>query len=85
MVFAYRFLPLDTNGEPRAESQVILMSESELKVGDRVEARMRGYETWEIIERRSGIAVGASDVLAATDASGRDVPLSGTLACRGVD
>jgi hypothetical protein len=82
---AYRFLPLDREDQPRGESQYVVMSEREPTVGDRVDARLLGYEVWEVVERRSGTAGAASVLLAVADPDGRDVPPAGTLICRGVN
>ena len=44
-----------------------------------------GHRTWEVVKREPGTRVGRSALLGVTDAAGNDLPLAGTLHCRGLD
>jgi len=85
VTLAYRFLPLDDHGKPRAASRYTMTTETELDVGDRLSFDVLGHRTWEVVKREPGTRVGRSALLGVTDAAGNDLPLAGTLHCRGLD
>jgi hypothetical protein len=85
VMLAYRFLPLDDHGKPRAGSRYTMTTETELDVGDRVSFDVLGHKTWEVVKRDPGTRVGRLALLGVTDAAGNDLPLAGTLHCRGLD
>ena len=76
---AYRFLPLDENGEPRETSQYTTITSETLTVGSRIEAEMLGYSAWEVTDVRPE----TRPLLGARDRLGNDIPLAGTVVCRG--
>jgi hypothetical protein len=49
---AFRFLPCDDEGRPREQSQFTSIHDaSELvEVGSLIEAELRGYRRWEVVE-----------------------------------
>ena len=77
---AYRFVPCDEAGQPREDSRYTTVTTERLDVGSRIDAAIFGYTRWEVIEVRSE----TEPLLGALDSSGNDVPLAGTLICRGV-
>lgn|GEM_PF-3445600 len=85
VMLAYRFLPLDDHGKPRAGSRYTMTTETELDVGGRVSFDVLGHKTWEVVKRDPGTRVGRLALLGVTDAAGNDLPLAGTLHCRGLD
>lgn len=76
---AYRFVPCDSNGNPRENSQLTITTEP-LGVGSKIEAAILDYQTWEVVEVRDA----TSPLVAARDSFGRDIALAGTVVCRGV-
>jgi hypothetical protein len=77
---AYRFVPCDADGHPRENSQYTTISTERLGVGSRIDADLLGYQTWEVVEVRKA----TSPLLGAQDRGGKDIPLAGTVICRGV-
>jgi hypothetical protein len=78
---AYRFIPLDADGKPRENSYYQHTSSRELRAGDVIEGpHIRGFTRWEVIDVRSE----TRPLLEARDASGAQIPLAGTLICRGL-
>ena len=80
---AYRFLPCDQDGHPRETSRYTTIAEDgeELGLGSVIEAEILGYRTWEVVDVRET----PGSLLAATDAVGTEMPLGGTLVCRGLE
>jgi len=76
---AYRFVPIGEDGIPREPSNYTLTTDELLDVGSPVEASLLGFERWMVVEMRSE----PRPLLAAQDASGRDLPLAGTVVCKG--
>jgi hypothetical protein len=81
---AYRFVPLDDQGRLRESSRYTIVTAHELQVGDRIEQSLMGYDAWEVVEV-SDAASGGSLPVAVEDSSGVDIPLRGTVTCRGVE
>jgi hypothetical protein len=77
---AYRFVPCDEEGKPRENSRYTTITTERLDVGSTIEAAVFGYTTWEVVEIRSE----APPLLGVRDRLGNDVPLAGTLICRGM-
>ena len=77
---AYRFLPCDEEGRPRENSRYTTISTGRLDVGSRIDVAIFGYTTWEVVEVRNQ----SGPLLGARDRFGNEVPLAGTLICRGV-
>jgi hypothetical protein len=79
---AYRFLPCDDEGRPRDGSQytTVVDDDEDLGVGSVIEAAIFGYREWEVIEVRETPA----PLIRAADADGSEIPLGGTLVCRGL-
>lgn len=78
---AYRFVPCDKSGAPREGSQYTTITENDLAVGSRIEGIFLGYTTWEVVE----VHQETRPLLGARDEFGHDVPLGGTIVCRGVN
>jgi hypothetical protein len=78
---AYRFVPCDETGTPRQNSQYTTITTEDLVVGSRIEGTFLGYTTWEVVELRTS----TGPVLGARDKFGDDIPLAGTIICRGVN
>jgi hypothetical protein len=81
---AYRFVPLDDQGRLRESSRYTIVTTHELQAGDRIEQSLMGYDAWEVVEV-SDTAPGGSPPVAVEDSSGVDIPLRGTVTCRGVE
>jgi hypothetical protein len=77
---AYRFVPCDEAGRPHEGSQYTTTTTEDLTVGSRIEATLLGYTSWEVVEVRRA----TRPLLGARDTFGNDVPLAGTIVCRGV-
>jgi len=80
---AYRFVPCAEDGRPRNGSQYTSIRDTSenIRVGSVLEASLLGYTRWEVIEMRAD----SGGLLDATGADGMDIPLGGTLVCRGVE
>lgn len=81
---AYRFVPLDDQGRLRESSRYTIVTPNELQVGDHIEQSLMGYDVWEVVEV-SDATSGDSLPVAVTDSSGVDIPLRGSVTCRGVE
>jgi hypothetical protein len=77
---AYRFLPCDDGGRPLENSEYTTLSDDQLGVGSRIEVDLFGYACWEVVEMREE----SGPLVAVCDRFGRDIPVAGTLICRGV-
>jgi hypothetical protein len=77
---AYRFVPCDDNGHPRENSQYTTITHEPLGVGSRIDATLFGYTVWEVVE----VTTETKPLLEARDRDGNDLPLAGTVICRGV-
>jgi hypothetical protein len=77
---AYRFVPCDDEGQPRENSRYTTITTERLDVGSKIDAQLLGYSTWEVVELRAE----TRPLLGARDKLGNDVPLAGSLICRGV-
>ena len=77
--FAYRFVPCDDEGHPRASSQYTTIAAERLEVGSRIEAALLGHDTWVVVEVRDE----TGPLAGVRDRRGNDIPLAGTVVCRG--
>jgi hypothetical protein len=77
---AYRFIPCDEEGRPRENSQLTIVTVQDLGVGSTIDQEMLGYSSWEVLE----LLPEARPLLGAGDGLGSDIPLAGTLVCRGI-
>jgi hypothetical protein len=78
---AYRFVPCDEGGRPRENSQITtIREEGTVGLGSVLEIEILGFRRWEVIEVRAS----SGRLSAATAADGTDIPLGGTLVCRGI-
>jgi hypothetical protein len=77
---AYRFIPCGEDGKPREGSQYTTITTEDLAVGSRIEATVLGYTTWEVVDVRKE----TRPLSGARDTHGNDIPLAGTVVCRGV-
>jgi hypothetical protein len=78
---AYRFLPCGENGEPRENSQYTTIRTEALVVGSRVQFALLGYTAWEVV----AVQDETRPLLGARDTDGTEIPLAGTVVCRGIN
>lgn len=76
----YRFIPCDDEGRPRENSQLTIVTVQDLGVGSTIDQEMLGYSSWEVLE----LLPESRPLLGAGDGLGSDIPLAGTLVCRGI-
>jgi hypothetical protein len=81
---AYRFVPVDDQGRLRESSRYTILTTHELHVGDRIEQSLMGYDAWEVVAMSEAASDGSLPA-AVRDSSGVDIPLRGTVTCRGVE
>ncbi len=73
-------MPCDESGDPRENSRYTTITTERLDVGSTIEVSVFGWTVWEVIEVRHT----TRPLLGAKDRLGNDLPLTGTLLCRGV-
>jgi hypothetical protein len=76
---AYRFVPLE-NDAPVESARYTIVSDRHLALGDEVALSIRGFEIWEVMQLKQS----SRPLVGASDARGEDIPLVGTIVCRGV-
>jgi hypothetical protein len=79
---AYRFVPCDEAGQPREDSQLTSIRDGSerIEVGSLIAADLLGFVEWEVVEVRAASGARGS----AAEADGTQIPLGGTIVCRGV-
>jgi hypothetical protein len=78
---AYRFVPCNADGTPRENSELALLTSERLTVGSTVDLELDGFSRWEVVELRPE----TGPLIRATDASGNDLGVGGTIVCRGIE
>jgi hypothetical protein len=77
---AYRFVPCARDDLPLEPSQFTLVATERLGVGSTIDVELLGYSRWEVVELRPE----SRPLLGASDRLGNEVPLAGSVVCRGI-
>jgi hypothetical protein len=77
---AYRFVPDSPDGRYRETSRYLIISTSRLEVGSEVTFALHGHSIWEVVQLESA----TGPLTEAMSAGGDDIPLAGTVICRGI-